>query len=263
MTMTEPSPETSAVTDKKDVNKMASTGQENGATEGATAGQQAGQETSAAPPVGPDDIEEPEAVDDVRQQKVQHWKDSPFAVGCVNITWQDDQSSCFGGRKPDVDPHICASAYCCGCLGAGRVGNMAILSQTTEHYELTRTNQETGEVSTTLAKRPKLLWVVGPYWPMNLFVTYPLIIGISCWTFFKAVIDMHIIIIIVWSVCTFLMIFSLAMVACRNPGILYRYPERPPDAEDWRWNDQSRTYRPPKARFDPECQVVVEGFDHT
>ncbi|KAL3905046.1 MAG: hypothetical protein SGILL_009833, partial [Bacillariaceae sp.] len=45
--------------------------------------------------------------------------------------------------------------------------------------------------------------------------------------------------------------------------VLYRHAEPPPDTDDWRWNDQAKTYRPPKSRFDRETQVVIEGFDHT
>jgi hypothetical protein len=55
------------------------------------------------------------------------------------------------------------------------------------------------------------------------------------------------------------------MVSWTNPGILYRQATVPEgeDDQDWRWNDQAKTYRPNHARFDNECQVVVEGFDHT
>ena len=63
------------------------------------------------------------------------------------------------------------------------------------------------------------------------------------------------------------------MISCRNPGILYRHsqqPQPPPSSDnnnteedEWRWNDQARSYRPKNARFDTECQVVIEGFDHT
>ena len=90
-----------------------------------------------------------------------------------------------------------------------------------------------------------------------------MIIGISLWTALKELTDESIALIVIWAIFTITMIFSLAMVTCRDPGILYRYQHRPPGADSWRWNDQSKTYRPPKARFDPECGVVVEGFDHT
>ena len=76
--------------------------------------------------------------------------------------------------------------------------------------------------------------------------------------------DQHIVVMITWGICTFLLIISLAMVSWSNPGILYRYAQ-PPEGEggSWRWNDQASTYRPSHAKFDSDCQVVVEGFDHT
>lgn len=162
-----------------------------------------------------------------------------------------------------VDATHAFSACICGCIGAGRVGNLAVLAQTSEEYDHVEiVNQETGECRTSRRKRPKLLCVVGPYWYMNVFVTFPLILGISAWVAWNNF-SHHtsLVIIISWSFCTFLMIFSLLMIACRDPGVLYKHPQQL--APDWRWNDQAKTYRPPKARFDPECQVVVEGFDHT
>lgn len=223
------------------------------------------------------DDDEPQTIVDIREKRITHWKESPFAVGNVNIQWTDDRPSCCCGSSKtnntsfQRDSHVCCSAWFCGCLGAGRVGNMAVLLQTTEEYDHLMPNNneaETGdaEPSTTITNRrtrPRLLWVMGPYWPVNLCVTYPLILGISVLTAWKQVRYANMTIIITWSIATFSLIFSLAMVACGNPGILYRYASQPPDSEDWRWNDQSRTFRPPKARFDPECQVVVEGFDHT
>lgn len=203
---------------------------------------------------------------DPRELKIRHWEQSPFAVGCVNVTWKDDRKWFRPPRSQVLDrnPQLFCSAYVCGCLGAGRVGNLAVLAQTTEEYDhLESVNEETGERRTSKRKRPKLLCVVGPFWPINIFLTYPMIIGISFWTGWRNLPDASIGIVVTWSFCTALMMFSLAMVACRDPGVLYRYRERPHDADDWRWNDQAKTYRPFKARFDPECQVVVEGFDHT
>jgi hypothetical protein len=217
----------------------------------------------SAPEQGSED-EEPEEVSDSREKRINHWKESPFAVGNVHVTWADGRGSCWGGRnRSQADTQVCCSAFVCGCFGADRVGNMAVLAQTTEEYDHLQVNEETGEQSTSRRKRPRLLCVVGPYWPVNIFLTYPLIFIVSFWTAWMRVVDANIAIIVTWSFCTFLLVFSLAMVACRDPGILYRHSQRPPDAEDWRWNDQSRTFRPPNARFDPECQVVVESFDHT
>lgn len=205
---------------------------------------------------------------DARELKIRNWQQSPFAVGCVNVTWADDRRRFRPDSTSSIqlerNPKVCFSAYVCGCLGARRVGNLAVLAQTTEEYDHVEiVNTETGEQRITKRKRPKLLWVLGPYWPVNFFLTYPLIIGISFLIGWTKLPGKSMGVIISWSLSTFLLVFSLAMIACRNPGVLYRHRERPPNADDWRWNDQAKTYRPPKARFDPECQVVIEGFDHT
>mmetsp|Transcript_49793 Transcript_49793/g.57461 ORF Transcript_49793/g.57461 Transcript_49793/m.57461 type:complete len:331 (+) Transcript_49793:53-1045(+) len=211
---------------------------------------------------------------DVQERKIQHWKNSDFAVGCVNVTWKDDRPSWF--RKDDnrgnnvVDNQYAISSLVCGCLGAGRVGNLAILAQSTEHYEEEEiVDSVTGQIAIRNKKRPKLLWVMGPYWSVNLCITFPLIIGVSAWMCYYRVSGSHIAVIITWSIGTCLLIISLCMISCRNPGILHRHSQIPPnidtdtEEENWRWNDQARTYRPSNARFDNECQVVIEGFDHT
>ena len=215
------------------------------------------------------------AIGDARERKVKHWEDSDFAVGCVNVTWKDDRpswwcnSSSSGGNDDDtrvINHQYAFSSIVCGCLGAGRVGNMAILAQSTEDFEEEVVDSESGQVTINHKKRPKLLWVVGPYWTVNIFITFPLIIGVSGWICYQRVVDSSLSVIITWSIGTFLMVFSLCMISCRNPGILRRHSQMPTtteEEEDWRWNDQARTYRPASSRFDTECQVVVEGFDHT
>ena len=215
--------------------------------------------------VGADEEEEESPASlDARERKYKHWEDSHFAVGCVNPTWEDDRACGRPERSKHlpIDSKISLSAYFCGCLGADRVGNLAVLAQTTEEYDHVEiVDEESGEQRTSRRKRPKLLCVLGPYWPVNFFLTYPLIVGISCLTAWRNLPDAPLVVLITWSMCTFTMIFSLAMIACRNPGVLYRHQHQPD--ENWRWNDQARTYRPPKAKFDPECQAVIEGFDHT
>ena len=177
----------------------------------------------------------------------------------TNITWKDDRSCCGTGlTKSDINQNVWPSAYFCGC--AGRVGNLVVLAQTME--EINDDDDDDGNNQRQKQQRPKLLWVVGPYWPVNLCLTFPLIIGISFWTCYTRVVGNHIAVVITWSICTGFLIFALLMVACKDPGVLYRQKQLPAGAEDWRWNDQARTFRPPQARFDPECQVVVEGFDH-
>lgn len=210
---------------------------------------------------------------EARRRKLQHWRDSPFAVGCVNVDWKDDRPSwwCIAARNNrsdqaarDIDHTFPVTSVVCGLLGARRVGNFSVLAQTTVTYDESTEDPETDRIAVQQRKRPKLLCVVGPYWTVNTFITFPLILGASGWVFYNRILTVtHIAITVTWSIGTFLLLFSLCMISCRNPGILYRHTQAPPGEEDWRWNDQARTYRPPKARFDPECQAVIIGFDHT
>jgi hypothetical protein len=99
---------------------------------------------------------------------------------------------------------------------------------------------------------------------MLLFVTYPLIIGVSMVTLVTVIPKKHPIIAIVWLVCTVGLIACLALTAFRDPGILPRYDRPPPNEEStWRWNDRAHSYRPRGAWYDPDTAVIVEQFDHT
>lgn len=202
-----------------------------------------------------------------QQRKLDHWRRSAFAVGVVNPSWWDDRpawccSTKLDASRRDIDESMPLNAIVCGCIGAGRVGNLAVLAQTTETYKVERVDSD-GRRTAEKRTRPRLLWVMGPYWQVNFFLTWPLILGPSGWILYSKVMGNHIAVIVTWSIGTFLLMFSLCMISCRNPGVLYRHAEPPPDTDDWRWNDQAKTYRPPNARFDPETQVVIEGFDHT
>jgi hypothetical protein len=213
-------------------------------------------------PTATDDVSiDPE--DEVVLMKRKHWQESPFAVGLVNPKWADDRISWRKATSTGASWEHFLSAYVCGCLGAGRVGNMAVLAQRVEEYNHIELDEETGEHIATRKMRPIPVWVVGPYWPVNWFITFPLIFAISIWTAFTRVKESSVVIQVTYWMCILLLVFSLVMVACRNPGIMYRQTVKPEGVEGWRWNDQARTWRPPKARYDPECAVVVDGFDHT
>ena len=84
-------------------------------------------------------------------------------------------------------------------------------------------------------------------------------------TLFSAIPGKPLAVILLWAVCTLGLIYSLAMTAFRDPGILPRYERPPPSSEQrgWRWSDRAYTYRPRGAFYDPDTAVVVEGFDHT
>lgn len=180
------------------------------------------------------------ATDQDEARRIQHWKDSPFAVGLVDITWADSRR---GGCCSCHLTHI--SAWICPLFNAGRVGNMVVLKQSIENED---------------ENIPRLDCVMGPYWVMSMCVTYPLILVISTITAVR-IVNLPWPLIMVWAFLTVALLVALSLVACRNPGIMRRFDSQ--QDEEWRWNDQARTYRPKGAKYDPECAVVVEGFDHT
>jgi hypothetical protein len=166
------------------------------------------------------------------------WKEGPFAAGLCEPTWADEYAKfkanpsqeCMNTTGPDGVPCICCSAYVCNMIGAGRVGNFAVIKQSTEWVEEVETDgDETPKVRRFT--RPRLDIVVGPYWPMLCCVTYPLILGVSGVTLFAAIPGKHPLVILAWVICTGGLIYSLAMTAFRDPGILPRY-EKPPLQND-------------------------------
>ena len=101
---------------------------------------------------------------------------------------------------------------------------------------------------------------------MLMFVTYPLIFGVSSVTLFTVIPKAHPAVALVWTILTIGLIVALGLTAFRDPGILPRYDSPPPDSEGgqlWRWNDRAHTFRPKGAWYDPDTAVVVEEFDHT
>mmetsp|Transcript_30523 Transcript_30523/g.45193 ORF Transcript_30523/g.45193 Transcript_30523/m.45193 type:complete len:315 (-) Transcript_30523:275-1219(-) len=211
--------------------------------------------------------------------KMKHWKENPFAAGLVEVTWKDqlEQSgNCCGGSSratpawaqdeihPDSGGCTCCSAWICSKLGAGRIGNMAVLQQSQEWVEEVTLDEETGESTTRRYTQPKLNFVVGPYWPMLMFVTYPLILGVSGWTWMTALPGKPLLLQIVWGFLSFGLVFALFQTAFRDPGIMRKRRNPPPQEEaQWRWSDAGQTYRPRGAVYDTDTAVVVEQFDHT
>eukprot|EP00523_Entomoneis_sp_CCMP467_P007287 CAMPEP_0168730154 /NCGR_PEP_ID=MMETSP0724-20121128/6587_1 /TAXON_ID=265536 /ORGANISM="Amphiprora sp., Strain CCMP467" /LENGTH=335 /DNA_ID=CAMNT_0008777089 /DNA_START=34 /DNA_END=1041 /DNA_ORIENTATION=- len=233
--------------------------------------------------------------------RVKKWKESSFAVALTEPTWEAEQlkqSAFWGDDKayriprsvsnynndddddddddqtdiavhPDTTGCLCCSAMLCPYFGAGRVGNMVVLRSTMEKVEEVDEDLETGEVHVRRYTRPKLLCVLGPYWPMLLFVTYPLILVVSGWAYYVAIrpengVSKPFPIVFGWTVLTAGLIVALALTGCRDPGILYKHDKPPAQHENsWRWSDHTQTYRPRGAHFDADTAVVVEEFDHT
>ena len=200
--------------------------------------------------------------------KLNHWKEHAFAVGAVGVSWEEecrtDRACCEQCCSEEVDANccICCSGYF--CKSAGRVGNMVVLKQSMEWVEHVEVDEETGSETVRKYQRPRLDCVVGPFWPMLMCVTYPLILGVSLWTALVAMPGKPFSIQAVWGTLTLALIYALAKTACTDPGILYRHAAPPPqDENSWRWSDQGQTYRPRGAYYDTDCAVVVEEFDHT
>ena len=223
--------------------------------------------------------------------KVRHWRENQYAVGMVEVTWKDElsrhlgdedddddinganRSCCSDAASENMDPTcgcLIASGYVCSRIGAGRVGNMAVLKESVV------TEKDENGVSVS---RTKIDYIVGPYWPMMMFITYPMIFGVSIWTAYSAIPHQSIAIISIWATLTFGLCFALFSVAFRDPGILPRFNKVPTDEQlnnlgyksrsqngrnhEWRWNETALTYRPKGASFDLDCAVMVEEFDHT
>jgi hypothetical protein len=101
--------------------------------------------------------------------RVKHWRESPWACGLTEPSWEAERSSHKARQKfghedlnPDSSGCLCCSAMICPFLGAGRVGNMAVLSQSTEWVEQVEEDEETGEEKIKRFTRPKLNIVLGP-----------------------------------------------------------------------------------------------------
>jgi len=206
-------------------------------------------------------------------RRVKHWRESPFACGLVNPTWAEERNHSrwkkqYGDDELSPDEAGCSwcSSVVCPYLNAGRVGHMVVLRSSTEWVEAVEEDEETGEEKTVRYSRPRLDMTVGPYWPMLVFVTYPLILGVSGWTLFSKVLvgKLSPMAVLLWTPLTVGLIVSLAFTACCDPGIMYKhYKPAPQDENSWRWTDRAHSYRPRNSYYDADTAVVVEEFDHT
>ena len=291
------------------------------------------------------------------QTKLRHWKESDYAAGLVEPTWSDErekynkQGCCCGGGcccspegrtnmgqmfDEEIDPGcgcIYLSAIVCSRLGAGRIGNMAILKEryvmvevdddddednnmeeggreqvdgyvdeedglAALHQRSTNNNNNNNGSSSSsntksskngnkskkrLVRKREIQFMLGPFWPMLLFITYPLIFGVSALTLYSGLPGKPWYVQVGWAILTILLIRALFNTGFRDPGILPRH-KHPPAVKDndddesssnrmgfrwrnndgpWRWSDQAQSYRPRNSSYCPDCKVVIEEFDHT
>lgn len=207
---------------------------------------------------------------------VNHWRNHPYAVGLVHPTWTDElmrqqtqgaegydsdieangpnRNCCEDSMENDMDPTcgcLAFSGFVCGRMGFGRIGNMIIIKEN------------------VVDDKREIQYILGPYWPMLCFVTYPLILGVSYWTATSVVFvrqsHLELWMVLGWTALTMGLCFSLFQVSFRDPGILRKHSSIPEGqtSAHWRWMDRVQSYVPRGAMYDPDCAVVVEQFDHT
>jgi len=227
--------------------------------------------------------------------KVNYWRGNYFAAGLVEPTWNDElrrmvgrpgnddgdsngpnRSCCEDVVSEQIDPTcgcLICSAFVFSKIGAGRIGNMAVLKESSVMVEVPLNKDEeendSADAGHRLERQRKIDIIVGPYWPCLIFVTFPIVIVLSVITAVKAVFipGQHIALQIVFSVLFVGLVFALFEVGCRDPGIVRKHRESPSVAgyrsDEWKWNDQSQSFKPRDAFYDPDCAVVIEAFDHT
>jgi hypothetical protein len=115
--------------------------------------------------------------------------------------------------------------------------------------------------SRTEAGNPKLDCVVGPFWPVMAFVTFPLIIGGGIVIGFLCLPDLNPLFGVVLVLLVSFTSYYLGKTACTDPGILKRSHEKP-EGTNWIYSDQAQTFRPRGAMYCSECNVIIEEYDH-
>ena len=148
-------------------------------------------------------------------------------------------------------------------------------------------NNSAKKTKTKLVRKREIQLVVGPFWPMLLFITYPLIFGVSALTLWNGIPGKPWYVQIGWALMTGQLIRSLFNTGFRDPGMIERHKNPPAidtagdleGGEDrsrrrigfrwgneegpWRWSDHAQSYRPKNSMYCPDCKVVIEEFDHT
>jgi len=170
---------------------------------------------------------------------------------------QKQPNSCLGSVEYAVGPQERCQDDNCAHMSEvvcprqfPRIGNMVV-------FQWTRRGDDNASIDC----------VIGPYWPMMLCVTYPLIAVIATFCGYYVMRGKHPIIIGIFVFGVLTTAGCLALTACSDPGILRRHREEPPEdvrgRRKWTWNDQANTFRPRGAQYCRDCNVVIEGFDHT
>jgi len=152
----------------------------------------------------------------------------------VSVRWEREM-------EEQADEKYCKGGICGGCCR--QVGNMRFICE-------------------KLDGTPRL--VAGPCWPFCLFITFPLIAGLSTlvayFIIFKSGTPAWLSYIYIPLVG--LTLAALGCVSCRNPGLLERVIDEEAGDGGWFWNEQVGSYRPPGALYCRECKVLIQDYDH-
>ncbi len=231
--------------------------------------------------------------------RYQHWQSHTHAVGNGPISWMDEEEdedlsvymlepdtenlvNCDAGTDSRIQTIQESVSHCANaifnvegsslfCKRFGRIGNMVILKEREAWISVpTHDGDSNGmepiedAVSVGPSQRQFQL-VLGPFWPTLFCFTIPAIVGFSAFTavkvFFQPGHTTPFILFFIWTVSTLDWIIYLLRTSFVDPGILTRHKSRP--AKTWRWNDNAQSYIPQDAVFEPDCNVVIEEYDHT
>ncbi len=237
--------------------------------------------------LSPMDVEMGDKTSEDESIAYRHWRNSSYAVRCIPPTWEDEIQTrrnalvTSGESSRNICTHAChhhniddnqsmcccliLSGYLCGSqyINAKRLGNMVVLKEELEEEVGggMLTDEEDSPKKKNNTTRSRVVWMLGPYWPFLFCVTYPLVYGISFLTLIVAIPKQHSSILLLWVLCTGALFYNLFNVSCRDPGILRRHSE-PPANHGWRWHEETMSYIPRGAVYDPDCGCVIEEYDH-
>lgn len=199
--------------------------------------QQSPERTAAQPNVGDGDA-------DARTTK---------KVYAVSVRWEDEQrqreirrQSLESGPVDRSKPFLTFTVedFNCFCCCARQVGALQFLLERRDGSPIV---------------------VAGPCWPFCMFVTVPLIVGLSAMVgFFIVSKDSRLpwwFALIYYPIIGFVLMV-LFCVSCRDPGLMERVTDEEAAADGWYWNEQVGSYRPAAAMYCRECKALVYEYDH-
>lgn len=158
----------------------------------------------------------------------------------ISKRWERAQEN---GEKDRFSLKACCSYIFCGC--ARPVGSMHFLWERSDGSPII---------------------VAGPMWPFCMFVTVPLVAGLSALVLYFCIVQenapLPFWVVYIYAPLMAVTLVALFMVSCRDPGLIERKLEQDPESNAFLWNEQVGSYRPPDALYCRECQVIIEDYDH-